>query len=178
MYDYDYEADILLVLRLLKFLKEQDPQAAANMTKLYEEWGLDELYELPEIILWEIFDDVTFDEDPEFETSIVTFSHPVFDRLCELGQQLEALRGRIAGGWQRKIQDILEFFACGASYSVDCLQMRFIGGKGTVDIHFSGNCYEPVYFANSLVDALLYCKRECLRLEEMIKDLKQNRETE
>lgn len=176
MYDYDYESEVLLVLRLLKYLREQDQDAAKALIERQKIFDADMMYELAEYIIWEIFADVEFDSDPEWENSIASFSHPIIDRLYELGCHLSSIQGRSSGSWQRKIHDVVEFYTCGASYSVVGLSVTAVGGNVQIKTTFSIDCYEPILFGNSLVDVLLYCQRECLRLEDEIKRVEEETE--
>lgn len=178
MYDYDYEEDILLILRLLKFLHGQDPEAAKKLVGIFKEFTPDEMYELTDLVLWEIFDGVVFDSAPDDESSIVTISHPAIDRLYELGQRLESARGRFAVGWLQKIHDIVEFFVCGASNSVYSLELRFFGSRVELQMRLSPDCYEPILLGNSLVDVLLYAQRESAWLERLVSQAEREQERE
>lgn len=169
MYDYDYETEVLLVLRLLKYLQEQNRAAATSLIQWQKKFDPDMMYELAESIIWEIFADVEFDSDTEWENSIANFSHPIIDRLYELGCRLSNLQGRSAGSWRRKIHDIVEFYVCGASYSIMDLDVTAIENVVQIKVLFSPDCYEPILFGNSMVDVLLHCQRECRRLEEVLR---------
>ena len=74
MYGYEYEFDVLLGLRLLKFLHMQSPETAKRVIEVYKELDEDEMCVVIEEILWDIFEDVTFDLDEMDETTIVYFS--------------------------------------------------------------------------------------------------------
>lgn len=179
MYDYEYEEDILYVLRLLKFLHEQDPAEAERLARHYTKFvPFDDVYDLTESLLWSIFEDVDFDTDEEWDAAIVRFSHPTINRLYGLSRELDQLRGGCSGGWQKKIRDVLEFFLLGASRSVSDFHVNFPGGRVKIEVRLSSDCYEPFLFANSLVDALLYFQRECSRLDELIRQAKDARDTE
>ena len=168
MYDYDYETDVLLVLRLLKYLQEQDQTTATSLIQWQKKFDPDMMYELAESIIWEIFADVEFESDTDWENSIANFSHPIIDRLYELGGRLNRIQGRPAGSWQRKIHDIVEFYVCGASYSIMDLNVTAIESFIQIKVLFSPDCYEPLLFGNSMVDVLLCCQRECQRLEGLL----------
>ena len=66
MYYYDYETDVLLVLRLLKYLQEQDQTAATSLIQWQKKFDPDMMYELAESIIWEIFADVEFESDTDW----------------------------------------------------------------------------------------------------------------
>lgn len=87
MYDYEYEQDALLALRLLKFLHQQDKDVLYNLLKEFECSNIEYLVRCAEFSVWEIFSDVTFTTDPEWDTDIATFSHPTIDRFYDLGNR-------------------------------------------------------------------------------------------
>ena len=178
MYGYDYEEDILLILRLFKFLYDQNLEAAKRIAETSKKFTPDEMYDLTDMLIWEIFNDVVFDSDPETEASIVTCSHPSIDRLFELGPRLESARGRFAAGWLQKISDIVEFFICGASNSLYGLELRFLGSHVEIELRLSPDCYEPIQFGNSLLDVLLYVQRENARLEQRVRQAEEETENE
>lgn len=66
------------------------------------------------------------------------------------------------------IHDIVEFYVCGASYSIMDLNVTAIESFIQIKVLFSPDCYEPLLFGNSMVDVLLYCQRECQRLEGLL----------
>ena len=50
MYNYDYEADVLLFLRLAKYLHSQNPAALEKILEMYADFDLAFLFELCESI--------------------------------------------------------------------------------------------------------------------------------
>lgn len=178
MYGYEYEDDILLILRLLKYLHEQDPKTAERLSAYWGELDLDYPFDMAEGILWEIFSNAEFDEDLESETTVTTISHPIIDRLYELGRELEGIQGKHRGSWHQKIHDIAEFFIYGASYSVADLNMSVISGTVKIQVRYSYDCYDSIRFGNSLIDVLLYCQQEHERLKKLIERAEQDADTE
>lgn len=172
MYGYEYEFDLLLCLRLLKFLHMQSPEVAKRVIECYKQVDVDEMCIVVEEILWDIFEDVTFDTDEFDELSIVYFSHPSIDRLFELGSRDADQNGKLSGAWRRKIQDISEYYAAGPTNSVFQLSHHF-SVKGVVfEMKLSPDCYEPILFGNTLIDMVLHCQRDLRRLEEKLSENK------
>lgn len=83
MYHYDYETDVLLMLRLAKYLHRQNPAALKEVLEDFPDFDLCLLVDLSERIIWEICTDVVFDMDDEYEISFCTFRHPVISRFCD-----------------------------------------------------------------------------------------------
>lgn len=165
MYRVEYEDELLLLLRMMKFLHTQSPGAVQQICKEYPLMDEDELFMVMEDVLWSIFDDVDFEADEFEESTLVYCSHDSFDRLYALGRALEAER---AGGqdiWARKLHDIAEFFTVGASNSVSSFSQRIVDGHVIFEFGLSPDVYEPLYFGNTAVDMLLYCQRSIERLE-------------
>ena len=69
MYNYDYEADVLLFLRLAKYLHSQNPAALEKILEMYADFDLAFLFELCESIIWEICTDAVFDPGWELPNS-------------------------------------------------------------------------------------------------------------
>ena len=131
MYGIEYEDDILLLLRMIKFLHMQSPDAAHIFCQSHPVVDMEELLMVIDEVMWDIFDDVNFFFDEEYEATVVQCSVNKFSQ-------------HIAGD-----HVILEF----------CL---------------SPDYYEPLYFANSLVDLLRYCQCSIRRIEAKLAE----RETE
>lgn len=169
MYDYEYEMDVLLFLRLAKYLHSQNPAALEPILKTYKKFSLIALFELCESIIWEICTDVFFDQD-DYETSFCTFSHPLMDRFCVLSGEWSFISGQSDGAWRRKLGDIAEYYLMGTNYSVG--QLECFPGQNHAKLRtwFSSDCYEPSDFGNSLVDMLLCVQRENERLEGLLKE--------
>lgn len=176
MYHYDYETDVLLMLRLAKYLHRQNPAALKGALEDFPDFDLCLLFELSERIIWEICTDVVFDTDDEYEISFCTFRHPVISRFCALGSDWSSAQGRSAGAWQRKLSDIAEYFLRGTSYSLVGLACYPEGCSAKLRTWFSSDCYESGEFGNALVDMLLFLQRENERLEGMLKNEKTARE--
>lgn len=176
MYNYEYEVDILLLLRLARFLHDQNPAALGEILEEYRNFDLDLLWELCESITWAICTHVVFDQDDAFDTAFCTFGHPLIDRFCVLGEKWSRVSGESSSAWQRKIHDIAEYYLLGTNYSVGQLEFCPQGTTARLRTWFSSDCYDPVDFGNSLVDMLLCFRRENERLEGLLKEAETRKE--
>ena len=86
MYDYEYEEDVLLTLRLLKYLQEESPARAQEAVEAFKTLVPEDPYEFIEYTFWDIFTDITFASDEAEELTIATFfpsgNQPI---LCAVG---------------------------------------------------------------------------------------------
>lgn len=168
MYDYEYEEDVLLALRVLKYLQEESSVRAQKAVELFKTLDPEDPYEFIEYTFWDIFTDITFDSDEADELTIVTFSHPEIDRFYALAARLELAEGQQTGASQKKVHDIVDFFLCGATYSVFQFSIQAVGASVKINLQLSPDCYDPLPFFNSFIDMLLYFRQESRRLEELI----------
>lgn len=78
MYGIEYEDDILLLLRMIKFLHMQSPDAAHIFCQSHPVVDMEELLMVIDEVMWDIFDDVNFFFDEEYEATVVQFliMHP------------------------------------------------------------------------------------------------------
>ena len=110
MYGIEYEDDILLLLRMIKFLHMQSPDAAHIFCQSHPVVDMEELLMVIDEVMWDIFDDVNFFFDEEYEATVVQCSHPVIDRLYELGRASDPKHGSRQSVWSKKLHDITEYF--------------------------------------------------------------------
>ena len=138
-------------------------------------WGhMEELLMVIDEVMWDIFDDVNFFFDEEYEATVVQCSHPVIDRLYELGRASDPKHGSRQSVWSKKLHDITEYFVLGATNSVYKFSQHIAGDHVVLEFCLSPDYYEPLYFANSLVDLLRYCQCSIRRIEAKLAE----RETE
>lgn len=165
MYGLQYEDDLLLFLRLMKFLHTQVPKVVEQICKEYPTVDENDISMILEELLWNVLDDVEIDSDEFDETSILYCSHPDIDRLYGAGQKITHAQGVLPQVWGKKLHDIVEFFMIGATNSVLDFSQTISGDHVVLKLRLSPDCYEPLYFANSIVDMLLYCQRSVQRME-------------
>ena len=169
MYDNEYEDEVLLTLRLLKYLQEENPGSAQDAVNIFKTLDPEDVYGFIDYVFWDIFPDITFTSDANEEITIATFSHPEIDRFCTLAVRLDHAKGLQSGANQKKVHDIVEFFLCGTTDSVLQFNIRVVEASVTITVHLSPDCYEPLSFFNSFIDMLLYFRQESQRLEELIR---------
>lgn len=171
MYGYDYEGDVLLLLRLLRFLHDEDPVSFSELLDLDDELDEDAIFELSELVLFGGYCSFIEQEfDDENEMNIMEISHPAIDRFLVLSEEWREMGG---GGrtevFRRKVQDTAEFYFCGEVSSVFDMNVSFGESSALIRLTLSPDCYEPLRLANSLVDFLLYFKQENRHLECLVK---------
>lgn len=174
MYGIEYEDDILLLLRMIKFLHMQSPDAAHIFCQSHPVVDMEELLMVIDEVMWDIFDDVNFFFDEEYEATVVQCSHPIIDRLYEQGRASDPKHGSRQSVWSKKLHDITEYFVLGATNSVYKFSQHIAGDHVILEFCLSPDYYEPLYFANSLVDLLRYCQCSIRRIEAKLAE----RETE
>ena len=83
MYDYEYEADILLFLRLMKFLHTEHPFVLEQIIKDYPTADEEDIWMILDELLMAVFDEGAPDEGDDMMT--VRFSDERIDRLYTQG---------------------------------------------------------------------------------------------
>ena len=169
MYDYEYENEILLSLRILKYLQEENPGSAQDAVNIFKTLAPEDVYGVIDYMFWDIFPNITFSSDADDELTIATFSHPEIDRFCALAMRLDHAKGLQSGANRRKVHDLVEFFLCGPTASVLQFNIQVVEASVMINVHLSPDCYEPLLFFNSFIDMLLYFQQENQRLEELIR---------
>lgn len=165
MYDYEYEFDVLLVLRLLKLLHMMNPEAMEEPLSMYPTLSPDELYLIVSPVLWGFFESMEYELDEEFEVEWMTISHPTIDQLYALGSMQEGKSSAISAAWKKKIQDAVEYFLVGPSNSVFDLRYQYPFDHVKIGIALSPEYFEGILFANNLVDLLRYFEQDLRHLE-------------
>lgn len=163
MYDYEYEADILLFLRLMKFLHTEHPFVLEQIIKDYPAADEENIWMILDELLMTVFDEGAPDEGDDMMT--VRFSDERIDRLYTQGCKHSEILPYQINAWQEKIKDVFLFYVAGISYSVFDIRYHFSGDGVKFDITLSPDCYEPSIFLNSIINMILYCKRDLARIE-------------
>ena len=163
MYDYEYENDVLLFLRLLKFLHTEHPFVLEQIIKDYPTADEEDIWMILDELLMAVFDEGAPDEGDDMMT--VRFSDERIDRLYTQGYKHSEILPYQINAWQEKIKDIFLFYVVGASHSVFDVAYHFTGDGVKIDITLSPDCYEPILFLNSIINMILYCQKEVRRLE-------------
>ena len=174
MYDYEYEFDVLLALRLLKLLHMINPEAMEEPLRMFPTLPPDELYLIVSPVLWGIFESMEYEREEEFEVEWMTISHPTIDRLYALGSMQKGKHSAISAAWKKKIQDAVEYFLVGPSNSVFDLRYRYPFGHVEIGIALSPEYFEGTLFANNLIDLLRYFGQDLKYLESKVSVTEQN----
>lgn len=109
MYDNEYEWDILLFLRILKYLHTSDADMVNAIIRDYPEVDVEDPDMIMYDLLWAFFDEEPEETDDEFYT--VRFSDQSIDRLYQLGCQDGDIFSSKFRMWQEKIKDIFCFMS-------------------------------------------------------------------
>lgn len=170
-----YDAQLAVAEAVKRQLaRMQSPDAAHIFCQSHPVVDMEELLMVIDEVMWDIFDDVNFFFDEEYEATVVQCSHPVIDRLYELGRASDPKHGSRQSVWSKKLHDITEYFVLGATNSVYKFSQHIAGDHVVLEFCLSPDYYEPLYFANSLVDLLRYCQCSIRRIEAKLAE----RETE
>lgn len=113
MYGIEYEDDILLLLRMIKFLHMQSPDAAHIFCQSHPVVDMEELLMVIDEVMWDIFDDVNFFFDEEYEATVVQCSHPIIDRLYEQGRASDPKHGSRQSVWSKSCTILLSISCWG-----------------------------------------------------------------
>lgn len=135
MYDNEYEWDILLFLRILKYLHTSDADMVNAIIRDYPEVDEEDPDMIMYDLLWAFFDEEPEETDDEFYT--VRFSDQSVDRLYQLGCQDGDIFFSQSRVWQEKIKDTFLFYVVGASHSVFDVAYYFGGDGVKIDISFA-----------------------------------------
>lgn len=178
MYDYEYEEDVLISLQMLKYLHDNSPERFQHTLDMFNEFDVDAFYMAADYAFWDIFDNGMAGQDEESDITILYLSHPAFNRYFDIGWQWCERHNCGFSAWQKKIKDIVEYFAVSSSYSVYDWKTRFEGGGVQLELWLSPDSYEPMAFNASMLDLLLYIQGENARLEKELADAEDETEME
>ena len=85
MYDYEYENNVLLFLRLLNFLHTDQPEVLEEIIKDYPLAGDEDIEMIMNELMLTVFDEGAPDDEDDMVT--VRFSHDYIDRLYAQGSK-------------------------------------------------------------------------------------------
>ena len=141
MYNYEYEDDILLFLRLMKFLHMEQPRTVEQIIKDYPTADEEDIGMILDELLMTVFDEGAPDNEDDLMT--VRFSDTQIDRLYSQGCKHNEMLPYQINAWQEKIKDVFLFYVAETSYSVFDVCYRFSDSGVKFDITLSPDCYEP-----------------------------------
>ena len=168
MYGYDYEDEVMLMLRFLKRLYQIDPDLLDKALDGYEIFDEDMIYELMLPSFCDLFSDYVSDWSEEVDMEVLHLAHPAWDRFLALSQEWSTLTGTPQGAARQKFEDIVDFFALEVGDTVHNTAFLFSGTSVQVEMWMSPDCYEVPLFVNMMMDLLDYLQRECELLEAKI----------
>jgi hypothetical protein len=166
MYDYEYEEDVLISLQMLKYLYDNSPERFEDAIDMFREFDVDAFYMVADYAFWEIFHDGIAEQEEDSDFTVLHLKHPVFNRYLDMGWRWCEIHNCGINAWQKKIKDIVEYFAVSSSYSVFDWKVDFGGNSVQLELWLSPDFYEPMAFNASLLDLLLYVQRENACLEK------------
>lgn len=173
MYGFDYEEDILGVLRLLKYLSIKEPEHERRIRNYYDAFNEDDVFQLAQEAIWAIYDEAFFTEDEESQMAVVMVRHKEFDRFLALGREWQTLNGAgNSAAYGRKLQDAFCFFVAGMTHSVFDVAFHCQSAIPVIEVWLSPDCFEEVPFANGMLDLLIYIEQENKHLEQLIAEKK------
>ena len=173
MYGYEYEFDVLAILRILKYLHTNRPNALEDILRFYEKLDIESIEEMAYNAMWEIFDVVDFIVEEDGEMESVRVSDWAFDRFIELGRQMNITAGNTnSNAHQKKFQDTVEYYLCSNNNSIFDMRYEFEEESVEVVIWLSLDCFEPLMLANAMIDLILALEQENEQMEIILR--KQN----
>lgn len=170
MYNYEYEEPMLMFLRPLKYLHQQNPNLLAALLQDYDDFDFDLTYEILSLTLFQIFDDYEELYDEENDMEVIVLAHSVWNRFLALSREWSSLeKMRFELSYQR-LQDMIDFFIDQAGYSVARSEYHFSGNSVSVRLWLSPDCFDLSALSNCLVDVLIYVQQENSFLEHLISE--------
>lgn len=178
MYGYYYETNVLLFLRLAKFLHAQDPAALEDILNESPEFDPFLSGDYCERITYAICTQLVVDSETvedeyigeDIGIEFWTFSHPLINQFCQLSVEWCRVCGQSTAAWQQKLSDIAEYFLLGENDALCRMECTSKGGSAKIRAWLSPDCYESADFGNALVDMLVFLQRENERLEGLLKE--------
>ena len=172
MYQYEYEDDALLLLRLLKFFSLHRPEQLKIILRDFKCLDFNFVYEIVFSALTELFLDYESDWDEDTGLETLQLSHPTWNRFLTLSREYCSLSGLPCDSGRQKMETIVDFYLIDAGNSVVNTRFYYEPESVSIRMEMSIDCYEPLMFANSLVDLMSYFEQENEHLETLISSLK------
>ncbi len=164
MYDYAYEDDVLSVLRVLKLLKERQPQRFAYLQKAYKELTAETMEELVWEAVWELFDESWNDFDEDFETEVWTIRDASIDAFWG-NLRKRALASGSSKACEGLLKDTLAYFLDCSGNSVVRIECHTHSTAAQIRLWMSPDVYEPSTLGCDVVAFLQYVEAENKRYE-------------
>ena len=169
MYGYEYEYNILSVLRFLKYIYLYFPERLSGLLECFKEVDEETLMEDFCFYLWDVFHESYSDWDEEREIEIMEACDPLFERYCELTYKLGPGIGNLSiESVYRKLQDLAEYYVVSVTSTVVNAEVHIASSGIYLSFWLSPDCYEPDSLINALLNFLLALRREIAEMEKML----------
>lgn len=168
MYGYDYENEILALLRILKYIQLYRPDELKDAVKYCRD--VDTIDAIGEMA-WGAFDQTvaTFQDDTGEEIYYVYDG--LFNHFFELN--LAHLQSGNTCKWEparKKLFDLAAFYLCSGCNTIFDVDAVYYSGGIALKIILSLDVYDPDELANAVVDFLLALRLEITALESLQKE--------
>lgn len=173
-YDYEYEEEMMAVLRCLKYLQIYHSERFRAQLKFFGKETLEEILQDFYFLQWEIFDDYQNDFDEGMEMDCIVAFDPVIDRYCELNAQLYPKNNQ--NPWEairRKLQDTVEYYVISCTNSIADYGVPIEAGRLCLKFWLSPDIDEPFALSNGLINLMLALRAENERMEKRVSGGKQ-----
>lgn len=163
MYGYEYEYDVLALLRILKYVQLYRPDEFEKARDYCKE---NEPMESAEEMAWGAFDQAVGVFDEETGAEVMLLYDKLFNRFFDLN--LSAINSGNTSKWEpvrRKLLDLAAYYLCANNYTVFDVDVLYYTGGITVKVILSCDCYEPFDLANAVVNFLLALQQEVASME-------------
>lgn len=178
MYGYEYEEDILLYLRVLKYLHLNDPKSfeliLGEFQNIPADAGTDyHIYDFITDAMLNAIHYCLFPQsesliDEDWEVEIWCISHPILDRFWALSCEWYDDRGYCYSAIEKRFQDLVMYIATATSDAICDLSYNFSRFGVEIGVYLSPYQCDLVQLGNSLLDLLLYVQTETEQLELLI----------
>lgn len=176
MYDHEYEWQILGFLRMLKYVWLRDKNILTDIKGDYRcaEISAEDIFELSLLLLTEyICCDYPPEDDPDDfygpEYTCYLLLEAELDAYLDLIAKLEEIHFNTAGCTGRnKLRDAVEMFAGNVLYDFKIVQRD---DGCVVYLWPPPDWYDPIEFANAIIDLMTYIDAENIRMKAQLSEL-------
>ncbi len=163
MYGYEYEYDILALLRVLKYVHLYRADEFANILEYYHNMEPDEV---ARGVAWDAFDHIEGEIDEEWGNEIIYVYDKLLNRYFELN--LERTQSGNLLRWETVRKRLLHmacYYLLSATNEIIDIDVLYSVSGISLVLTMSQDCMEPFELANAVVDFLLALRQEIAVLE-------------
>ena len=168
MYDYDYEYDILGVLRLLRYLHMYKPDRAAALASGETAFTADDVLEFLYYSTEELFDDCFTDYDEMNGSETMYIYDRAFDDYLDLNAELFCPGSDPTLAIRRKFEDAVCFFLADRNCGIFDMTIRYEDDSPQIRLEFAEGYCEPSALVMVLTDMMHYLQRENEHMRQII----------